>query len=225
MQDKSKEAAILRSWQKNVEPWTRAVRESEIRSRVAVSDAAIVNAIIAQSPKHVLDLGCGEGWLVRALADLGVTAEGVDAVAGLIDRAQQRGGTFSVMSYEEFAAGAWQQAVDCVVCNFSLLGHQLVEDVLAAIAKLINEKGRCVIQTLHPAFSGEPYCDGWREGSWQGFSEDFCDPAPWYFRTLATWLAMFKSCGLQLEELIEPLNAASGSPASIIFVLSGSSRK
>ena len=220
MEDQGREAAIISSWQKNVDAWTRAVRQSEIASRVAVTDAAIINAVVAQGPKSVLDLGCGEGWLVRALTGLGVAAEGVDGIAGLVERAREQGGKFSLMAYQEFAQGAWRKPVDCVVCNFALLGHQIVDDVLAAIPAALNTKGHCLIQTLHPAFSGEPYCDGWREGSWSGFSEDFCDPAPWYFRTLGSWLELFSASGFTLNEIIEPLNSQTSLPASIIFVLS-----
>ena len=224
MDDQNKEAAILSSWHNNVDAWTDAVRKSEIGSRVAVTDAAIGNAVVAQDPKTVLDLGCGEGWLVRALASLGVAAEGIDGIAGLINRATELGGTFSVLSYQDFARGGWQKHVDCVVCNFSLLGHYVVADVLSAIPSVLNSNGCCVIQTLHPAFNGAPYCDGWREGSWQGFSDDFCDPAPWYFRTLSSWLELISASGFMLRELIEPLNPQTGLPASIIFVLSPESK-
>ncbi|WP_373078346.1 class I SAM-dependent methyltransferase [Zhongshania sp.] len=219
MEDPGKEAAILSSWHKNVDAWTKAVRQAEIASRVAVTDAAIVNAVVAQGPKTVLDIGCGEGWLVRALSNLGVAAEGVDGIAGLIDRAIERGGKFSVLSYEDFAQGAWRKPVDCVVANFSLLGHRVVADVLAVIPTVLNVNGCCIIQTLHPAFSGAPYCDGWREGNWDGFSADFSEPAPWYFRTLNSWLALFTASGFTLHELIEPLNPQTSLPTSAIFVL------
>jgi 2-polyprenyl-3-methyl-5-hydroxy-6-metoxy-1,4-benzoquinol methylase len=220
MDDPRKEAAILLSWQKNVDAWTQAVRHSEITSRVAVTDAAIVNAIIAQGSETVLDVGCGEGWLVRALTELGVMAEGVDGSEGLVRCAKESGGKFSVMTYQDFASDACQSKVDCVVINFALLGHEVVTKVLAAIPRVLNPAGKCIIQTLHPAFSDKPYCDGWREGSWAGFSDDFCDPAPWYFRTLSSWFGLFNQSGFKLAELIEPLNPQTGVPASIIFVLS-----
>ncbi|HVC18047.1 MAG TPA: class I SAM-dependent methyltransferase, partial [Rhodanobacter sp.] len=76
------------------------------------------------------------------------------------------------------------------------------------------------VQTLHPlmACGGQPYRDGWREGSWDGFEGSFSDPAPWYFRTLESWLGLFRSSGLQLCELREPLHPVSGKPASVIFI-------
>lgn len=224
MNDKSYEDAIVNSWHKNVEAWTNAVRDAQISSRVTVTDAAIVNAVVARAPTSVLDLGCGEGWLVRALTDLGLSTVGVDVVPSLITEASARGGTFKVLSYQEFAAGKWSPKVDCVVCNFSLLGKELVGDVLRAMPAVLGIAGHCIIQTLHPAYAGEPYCDGWREGSWAGFSSDFVEPPPWYFRTLSSWLSLFTDCGLHVKELIEPMNTNTGKPASLIFVLVGAGK-
>jgi SAM-dependent methyltransferase len=81
------------------------VAQAEIASRALVTDAAIVEAVRSCAPRTGLDLGCGEGWLVRALPE--VEMVGVDAIAGLVDAAREAGGgEFRVMSYEEIAAGA-----------------------------------------------------------------------------------------------------------------------
>jgi hypothetical protein len=77
-----------------------------------------------------------------------------------------------------------------------------------------------VVQTLHPvvATGDAPYVDGWRAGSWAGFGAAFSDPAPWYFRTLASWVRLLDASGLRLRELREPVHPATGRPASAIFV-------
>ncbi|WP_259724454.1 hypothetical protein [Synechococcus sp. CS-1332] len=62
-----------------------------------------------------------------------------------------------------------------------------------------------------------PYEDGWREGSWSGFSPSFRTPAPWYFRTLESWSRLFRHHDLELKEMREPLDPLSGQPASVIF--------
>ena len=38
----------------------------------------------------MLDIGCGEGWLARALEAEGIRVTGIDAVPGLIERARVR---------------------------------------------------------------------------------------------------------------------------------------
>jgi 2-polyprenyl-3-methyl-5-hydroxy-6-metoxy-1,4-benzoquinol methylase len=215
------EAKIVASWHSNAQAWTAAVRERRIDSRTLVTDQAIVDAVRSRSPRSVLDIGCGEGWLARSLTASGIDLLGIDVVPSLIAQAQAGGGgEFRVASYDEAAAGTLGFTADVAVCNFSLLGKESVETIFAAITALLNTGGAFIIQTLHPVVAcGEaPYRDGWREGSWAGFSCDFTQPAPWYFRTLGSWLALFRRHGLQLLELREPLDPRSQRPASIIFI-------
>lgn len=216
------DSRILDTWQKNAHPWTVAVREGRIASRKQVTDQAVIDTVLGRSPCFVLDIGCGEGWLARELAGQNIWVSGIDAVPELIESARREGGgDFRVMTYEEVAAGKLDLSVDAVVCNFALLGKESVEGVFKAVPALLNPNGAFIVQTLHPVIAcGDnlPYRDGWREGSWAGFSGGFTDPAPWYFRTLESWVKLFTDNGLQLHELREPLYPATGKPASAIFV-------
>jgi 2-polyprenyl-3-methyl-5-hydroxy-6-metoxy-1,4-benzoquinol methylase len=215
------DAKILESWHKNAVPWTAAVRSGEIVSRKLATDRAIVDAVLGLSPRSVLDLGCGEGWLARVLSSKAIDVTGIDVVPALIERAQAAGGgRFVVGSYEDFAGGRLGVCADVVVCNFSLLGDDSVEGVFRALPGMLNRKGSFIVQTVHPvvACGSLPYQDGWREGSWDGFGPDFTDPAPWYFRTLETWIDLFAQNGFTLRELREPIHPATLKPASVIFV-------
>jgi 2-polyprenyl-3-methyl-5-hydroxy-6-metoxy-1,4-benzoquinol methylase len=197
-----------------------AVRQGRIETRRLVTDRAIVEAVVGRTPRSVLDIGCGEGWLARALAGHGIPAVGVDVVAALIEQARRAGGgEFHVGSYEQIAAGLITERADIVVCNFALLGKTSVEGLMRSMSSLLPPHGLLIVQTLHPLIAcGEgAYRDGWREGSWAGFDEAFIDPAPWYFRTLASWIELFAHHGLRLLELREPLHPLTQRPASVIF--------
>ncbi len=212
---------IVESWERNAVPWIRAVREHEIESRRLVTDRAVVDAVVRLSPATVLDLGCGEGWLARELATRGVAVVGIDVVPDLVDAADAMGGgEFRILSYEQIVQGELDVRVDVVVCNFSLIGYRIVDDLVATIPLLLNDGGSLVIQTLHSiAACGElPYRDGWREGSWAGFSDDFRDPAPWYFRTLESWVSTLESSGFGNVEVVEPVFPGTGEPASLILI-------
>ncbi|HBN14231.1 MAG TPA: SAM-dependent methyltransferase, partial [Pseudohongiella sp.] len=52
---------------------------------------------------------------------------------------------------------------------------------------------------------------------WLGFDEAFTEPAPWYFRTLESWIALVNTGGLRLVSLREPINPETGLPASLIL--------
>ena len=213
------DARVVDAWSKNADPWITAVREREIASRALVTDAAIVAAVRARAPRTGVDLGCGEGWLVRALT--GIEMVGVDAIPGLVEAARAAGGgEFRTMSYEQIAAGALQGAFDVAICNFSLIGHEAVSGLFKAAPNYLRPGGALVVQTVHPfaACGDAPYLEGWREGSWAGFSSDFADAPPWYFRTMAAWVALFTDNGLRITEVREPVHPETGKPVSLILV-------
>lgn len=218
--DSFDDAKIVESWHENAPAWIEAVREGRIESR-PITDRAIVDAILSRSPRSILDVGCGEGWLVRQATARDIRAIGVDVVPALIDAAQQSAsGDFRVMSYEEVAAGNLDASVDVVVCNFSLFGKESVESVFRAVPSLLNSHGSLIVQTLHPvAACGDlPYRDGWREASWAGCGTGFSGPVPWYFRTLESWRTLFTENGFHVCETVEPVHPTTQKPVSVIFV-------
>jgi 2-polyprenyl-3-methyl-5-hydroxy-6-metoxy-1,4-benzoquinol methylase len=219
--DKFSDAKIVDSWHKNALPWTTAVRESQIESRKLITDRSIIEAILSRSPKSVLDLGCGEGWLTRELSARDIQSIGVDVIPALIESAKSIGSEdFRLLSYEQIAAGKLDLSVDAIACNFSLFGKESVEQLVRVIPSLLNPDGVFIVQTLHPiVVCGDlPYRDGWREGSWHGFSSDFTDPAPWYFRTLENWIDLFIKSRLNVIKVREPIHPISQQPASIVFI-------
>lgn len=219
--DDLSDAKILDSWQKNTTAWTHAVREQSIESRRLVTDAAIIEAVLAEPLVSVLDIGCGEGWLTRALSDEGLTVTGLDAMPEFIREASNSGpGRYLCMSYEELAERGLLQTFDAAVCNFSLLGHESVDALIRRIPTLLNPGGRLIVQTINPNLERgkDSYRDGWRSGSWDGFDEDFVDPAPWYFRTLESWRGLLADSGFQTIDIIEPPHPRTGRANSVIFI-------
>ncbi len=213
------ERHILDCWHQNADLWVDAIRNQEIASRVLATDMAIENAILATQPTSVIDVGCGEGWLVRRLLRRGIAARGLDVVPALVESASRQGGEFAVASYDDIARGAVAWRADAVGCNFALIGKDSTEQLLRGVASLINPGGHFIVQTLHPveACGTLPYEDGWRQGSWDGFNQRFTNAAPWYFRTLESWRSLFAACGLQLVSEHWPIHPRTGRPASVVF--------
>lgn len=213
---------VLHSWRRNAAPWQRAIENAEIGSRIRVTDAAIVAAALTHRPRTALDVGCGEGWLCRALESEGIETWGVDGVPELVAAARDKSGglgqRFMEMRYEEMESARFPLRFDLLVCNFSLIGEASVERVLAAAIDLLEPGGYLLIQTLHPCWGADgDYRSGWRSGTWKGFNDEFSDAPPWYFRTLGDWIALLGEKGLPLSRLDEPVDPETGTPASIIF--------
>lgn len=220
MQADDNESRLDRSWRSNAAAWTRAVREQRIPSRRAGTDAAILDAVLASGARRVLDAGCGEGWLARALAVQGCDVVGIDASADLIVAANALGGArFETLSYTGLEARQSELgAFDAAVCNFALLGEDL-DGPLRALGGALRPDGRLIVQTVHPwiACGDASYTDGWRLETFAGFSGEFREPMPWYFRTLASWLERFAANGFRVERVAEPVDAASGRPLSLLL--------
>lgn len=222
----NQEDQILQSWHTNAGAWTNAIVEETIESRKLVTNKAILDTIKAHEPSSLLDMGCGEGWLCRrAAAEIPSlkTIVGTDAIPALIENASAMfaSAKFEVMSYQDFTEGKFPagRKFDVISFNFSLFGEQLVIELLHVLKNHFTNKGTLIIQTLHPvsACGDQPYEDGWRQGSWNGFSTDFTDPAPWYFRTMESWVSLFNETGYQLADIKEPMHPVTGKQASVIF--------
>ncbi len=166
------EQRIIESWKNNVTPWVNAIRSGEIASRVQVTNQAIIDAVLRCKPATVLDIGCGEGWLVRALDQHGISASGIDVIPGFITAARQQAvGRFQLLDYQDISDQSFDQAFDLLVCNFSLLGDTSVRHLFRMAPMLLNPGGAMIVQTLHPLLVCEEteYHDGWRSEFVAGF--------------------------------------------------------
>jgi SAM-dependent methyltransferase len=221
------DARLRASWDANAAAWTVAVREQRIPSRRAGTDAAIVAACVGLAADRVLDVGCGEGWLARAIAHPSRDVVGIDGSAALIEQARavpMPGVRFAAVSYEQLIAGV---AIDeptlagmwnLIVCNFALLGDPL-SPLLGALARRLVPDGRLLIQTVHPwsAMGDGPYECGWREEQFQGFGVAFPAAMPWYFRTIGSWHRELDDAGLEIRQLEEPLHPETRRPLSLLL--------
>lgn len=211
---------LRRSWIANAPAWCDAVRNQRIESRREVTDAAIVDAVLQRKPRRVLDLGCGEGWLARALHAHGIEVTGVDASVPLIEAANASGGgTFIAAGYDEIIANPSLAGTsfDVFVANFALLDDR-TEELLRALHAALS--GYLIVQTVHPlaAVGDGPYEDGWRTETFTAFPGNWPESMPWYFRTLESWQSLFARAGYTVVETHEPTRPGHSLPASVVFV-------
>ncbi|WP_408601116.1 class I SAM-dependent methyltransferase [Pseudomonas sp. PLMAX] len=214
------ETTLLQSWHHNAQAWIEAIRSGAIESRLKVTDQAILLAILGRQPERVLDLGCGEGWLLRALAERGIEAVGVDGDETLVEAARAAGSSpVHLASYEQLVEARVDVGRDynLICANFALL-HQDIIPLLAATDALLAPDGALVIQTLHPwTVAAGDYQDGWREETFSGFDGQW-QPMPWYLRTLSSWINALDMAGFRLAGLQEPQHPQSPVPQSLLLV-------
>lgn len=215
---------IIQSWKINAKKWIKTIENSEIESRQLVTNTAILNNILQRNPESVLDIGCGEGWLVNTLVKHKIAATGVDAIPTLIEAAKLKGkGKFKVMTYEDLTKGVIFKQVpyDIISINFALFENRKTARLIKKLPRYLTSNGQIIIQTLHPfaVATDKKYESAWRKDSWEGLKRNFKQPHKWYFRTLEDWIKLFKKAKLNLIALQEPIHPKTGRPASIIFVL------
>ncbi|MBK1668381.1 hypothetical protein CKO28_10075 [Rhodovibrio sodomensis] len=205
-----------RLWDANARAWTRAVRERRIASRTAGTDAALLDTLARLAPGRLLDAGCGEGWLIRALRQFlpACRTIGVDGAPALVAaaRAADPVGSYHHLTYDALAAGAWRRdpvlaerladPLDAVVFNYALFDRQ-VGRTLQAARGLLAPGGALVIQTLPPCAPG---AEGWRTEDFAGFSGGLGGglgggwvPMRWYARSRPAWDSALAEAGLKAD--------------------------
>jgi len=216
------EQQIQQSWEANADAWIEAIQYNKMESRRAATDEAILQAVLRYKPRRVLDVGCGEGWLTRALANRCIEVVGVDGCRALVDRAREKGGgCFRAIGYDEIIAdpAILGQSYDGIVCNFSLLGEE-IGDLLRSLRKAIVSDGHLLIQTVHPFTAGQeqPYVDGWKTETFDNFGGAFREPMPWYFRTVSSWFQQVSKAGWRVCECEEPTHPQTQIPLSLLLI-------
>jgi 2-polyprenyl-3-methyl-5-hydroxy-6-metoxy-1,4-benzoquinol methylase len=193
----NQEDHIMNSWKLNSQQWVEVVENNEIASRQIITNRAIMETILAHHPQRVLDVGCGEGWLTRALVAEGIEGVGLDGAEGLIEAANKKEiGAFHVLEYKDFTSEklATLGQFDVIVFNYALFGKEVVEKVLAVLKANLNPEGKIIIQTIHPEHSlvAELTEPTWLKENWAGLDRDFQKGYDWYFRPLKDWQRLFE---------------------------------
>jgi 2-polyprenyl-3-methyl-5-hydroxy-6-metoxy-1,4-benzoquinol methylase len=223
MREHENPTPIIASWSANAGQWIEIMDNNELETRRLVTNKAVENTILHLKPSFVIDAGCGEGWLCRALQQHSVATLGVDAIGHLVENARQKGaGVYEQKSFEELIGiSQWPaRQADVVVFNFCLYEQDTTAQLLTAARNWVKTGGYVVVQTLHPfglLLAGEAYEQGWKTEQWAGLAREFTHPYQWYYRTVADWVNLLQAAGWSLTQLQEPLHPHTKKPASLVL--------
>jgi SAM-dependent methyltransferase len=211
---------ILNNWKENGTAWIQTIQANEIASRPKVTNAAILEAVLALHPKRVLDLGCGEGWLCRALLENGIEAVGIDGVPELIEHANQKGGTFYELPYRDCTPDRlpFLGTFDVLIFNYSLFEKEVTDLLTNLRTTCLRTGGKMLFQTVHPehpALGPEGGSRFIRE-DWHMMQRDYSGTYSWYLRTRSDWEATIADAGLSSVSFRETHDPESGEVVSLV---------
>ncbi len=104
--------------------------------------------------EEVLDVGCGQGYFARALAQAGAKVLGVDVGTELIKIAKDQSGPnekYLVLSAEKLS-GLTDKRFDAVICVLALQNIKNLQPAILEMSRVLKSGGRAVIVLNHPAF-------------------------------------------------------------------------
>jgi len=207
-----------RLWEEHASWWIEGFTEG---ADPEYEDQIIPLAVAEQGGAgRVLDLGCGDGQIARALASTGVSVVGVDPTTNQIDVAAERAGgpvfAQAGAAVLPFSDGAFDGVIACLV-------FEHIDDVDAAIgevARVLRPGGRFTFLLNHPLLQtpGSGWIDDhmvdppeqyWRIGPYLVEAEtveqvELGVHIRFLHRPLSRYLNALAAVGLVLERMDEP---------------------
>src|SRR5690606_27568859 len=107
--------------------------------------------------RRVLDLGCGQGYMARVLAEAGADVVGIDISEALVERARRYEtekplGIVYRTDDARALASVGDAEFDLVVCNLSLMDMPELPRVFGSVRRVLRDGGRFVFTITHPCF-------------------------------------------------------------------------
>jgi SAM-dependent methyltransferase len=103
--------------------------------------------------KNILEIGCGEGFIARALAEKGATVLASDIAPELVDIArQQEGGPEYHVSSSDDLSWVRLRSQDVVVAVLTLQNTEHLEESMKQVSRTLYPGGRFVFVINHPTF-------------------------------------------------------------------------
>lgn len=217
------------AWNRGADAYAAFIESGEDGYRLLLHGPALLAACAPLEGVEVLDVGCGQGYFSRELAQAGARVTGIDLSDRLLARAQEieaarpRGIRYEALDAARigtaFPAGRFDLATAC-------MSLQDIEDLgatLAGVVRVLRPTGRLVFSVPHPcidlpvrewardregrktALQLDRYFDaGPALFHWNMPRLDYSWHTPCRRRTLGEWSTLLLEAGLRIRRLIEP---------------------
>ena len=171
--------------------------------------------------ERVLDLGCGEGQVARALANQGSHVVGIDPTPSQIATAKVRGGGPEYFEAEASATGQESQSFDGVLACLVFEHITELDAALDEVARVLGPNGRFVLLLNHPLTQapGSAWIDDHIMGEQYYRLGPYLDTAMWIeeiaagihlpyvHRPFSEYVNGLANRGFVIEQILEPAPA------------------
>ena len=199
-------------WNKNANFWIKIIREKLDPFRLIVTNKAILEPFLKEKGWKVLDAGCGEGYLCRALAKLKHKPYGIDLSSKLIEAAK-RLEEKEKLGIKYFLGDFRKTPFPKNFFN-AILSHHTINEIpnpeqaFKEFNRILKKKGKLVLLFLHPCFEIEPknYFRKVKIKKSYYLVSGIKSPAPYFYLhlPLSQWITTLRKNGFSIIEIREP---------------------
>jgi predicted TPR repeat methyltransferase len=189
---------------------------------------AIEQLTINSDFTHVLDVGCGVGFITEALSTRASSIVGVDLSKRSIELAQKRlnythHAHFFYRSIEEFAEQTAPNSFSLAIANMTLMTALDLSSLLRSVARLLPPGTHFVFTITHPCFWSHYW--GYDTADWFHYNQEIVVEAPFKIsldvadmvtthvhRPLSQYISSLKEVGFLIEAVLEPFPPPDADP-------------
>lgn len=167
--------------------WAETGRAEGMERGHFVRAVQALEAMEVRAGDRCLDLGCGNGWATRWMAERAGSAHGIDASPAMVERArsvEREAVTFEVRSFTELP---WPGRFDHAFSMEALYYAADLDAALRAIAVALAPGGQLTVVT--DFYAENPHCHDWPERM----------GIPMNLLSEAGWAAALERAGLAVE--------------------------
>lgn len=144
------EPSLRDAWDANAGEWVRWARSHDLDHAFWRLNLPTMLSLLPPPEGLVVDVGCGEGRVARALKERSYQVVGIEGSAALAHAAREADPDFVVEVADAAAMPFPDDHFDLAVASLSLMNMDNLPAVIGEIARVLCPGGRCCFSILHP---------------------------------------------------------------------------
>ncbi len=204
-------------WTESAQNWIDHIELGDTL-REDILDEPFLNCIKSRSPQNLLDLGCGEGRLIRMIAELGIHGTGLDPTEDLLRAARIRDPEGSYVNGFAEKLPFEDDSFEMVTSVITIPDIEDIDLAVSEVVRVLKPGGHFLAATLSPFVTCVPF--PWkrdeqgnalyRSMDWYGW--EHATKLEWrgisivnFHRSMSRLMRPFLEQGLVLTQYEEPL--------------------